>query len=198
MRCTTEQEFRTERFSRSSSFFAGGPFVFAAHRTDAGQVAGASTCHASALRPACSAFAPLAVFLVSTFGRRPAVLPAGLVHHHLLPAAMILSIASLTVKLAALARGGNSLKLSRYCATTAWAGTSRNARCACQSPYNMLFGPRSNGSDRTLYSMGARSFRKLPCQTPSGVLGPTSTCCSMNETFQLRTRSAMRSPSSLQ
>src|SRR5215510_13146210 len=118
--------------------------------------------------------------------------------YHLLPAAMILSIASLTVKLAALARGGNSLKLSRYCATTAWAGTSKNARCACQSPYNILLGPRSNGSDLTLYSIGARSFRKLPCQTPSGVLGPTSTCCSMNETFQLRTRSAMRSPSSLQ
>src|SRR6187549_3640165 len=36
---------------------------------------------------------------------------------------MILSIASLTVKLAALARGGNSLKLSRYRAAIAWAGT---------------------------------------------------------------------------
>src|SRR5262249_58853311 len=45
----------------------------------------------------------------------------------------IFSITSLTVKLAALARGGNSLKLSMYFATKAWAGTSRNDRCACQS-----------------------------------------------------------------
>jgi hypothetical protein len=35
-------------------------------------------------------------------------------------AVVIFSIASLTVKLAALARGGNSLKLSRHCAMTAY------------------------------------------------------------------------------
>jgi hypothetical protein len=42
------------------------------------------------------------------------------------------SITSLTVKLAALARGGNSLKLSIYRATSACAGTIRNTRCICQ------------------------------------------------------------------
>ena len=42
------------------------------------------------------------------------------------------SITSMTVKLAALARGGNSLKLSIYRATTACAGTIRNTRCICQ------------------------------------------------------------------
>ena len=42
---------------------------------------------------------------------------------------MILSITSLTLKLAALARGGKSLKLSIYRATTARAGTNRNIRC---------------------------------------------------------------------
>src|SRR5262245_66542147 len=48
------------------------------------------------------------------------------------PTVVILSMASLTVKLAALARGGNSLKLSRYFATMACAGTNTNARCTCQ------------------------------------------------------------------
>jgi hypothetical protein len=43
---------------------------------------------------------------------------------------MILSIASLTVKLAALARGGNSLKLSSRLATKACAGIRMNVRCA--------------------------------------------------------------------
>jgi hypothetical protein len=41
-----------------------------------------------------------------------------------------------TVKLAALARGGNSLKLSMYFATMACAGTNRKTRCANQSPYD--------------------------------------------------------------
>ena len=45
----------------------------------------------------------------------------------------IFSIASLTVKLAALARGGNSLKVSSTFPTIACAGTNRNARWACQS-----------------------------------------------------------------
>ena len=49
-------------------------------------------------------------------------------------AVVILSMTSLTVKLAALARGGNSLKLSRYFATMACAGTNMNLRCADQSP----------------------------------------------------------------
>ena len=39
-----------------------------------------------------------------------------------------------TVKLAALARGGNSLKLSMYFATMAWAGTNRKLRWTNQSP----------------------------------------------------------------
>ena len=47
---------------------------------------------------------------------------------------VILSIASLTVKLAALARGGNALKLSRYFATMTCAGTNANPRRATQSP----------------------------------------------------------------
>lgn len=46
----------------------------------------------------------------------------------------IWSIASLTEKLAALARGGKSLKLSSHFATKACAGTSMNIRCADQSP----------------------------------------------------------------
>src|SRR5262249_29690169 len=56
-------------------------------------------------------------------------------------------------KLAGLVRGGKSLKLSMHFATMACAGTSRNDRCACQLPYNMLSVPRSNGSDRTLYQL---------------------------------------------
>lgn len=48
--------------------------------------------------------------------------------------AVIFSMASLTVKLAALARGGNSLNVSRYFPTIACTGTSRNARWACQLP----------------------------------------------------------------
>jgi hypothetical protein len=36
---------------------------------------------------------------------------------------VIISIASLTVKLAGLARGGNFSKLSSHCAMMAWAGT---------------------------------------------------------------------------
>lgn len=46
----------------------------------------------------------------------------------------ILSMASLTVQLAALARGGNFLKLSSRWATIACAGTIRNMRCAMKSP----------------------------------------------------------------
>jgi hypothetical protein len=48
-------------------------------------------------------------------------------------AVVIFSITSLTVKLAALARGGNSLKLSMYFATIICAGTNANARRTCQS-----------------------------------------------------------------
>ena len=49
------------------------------------------------------------------------------------PAAMIFAIASLTVKLAGLLRGGKSLKLSNHCATKACAGTRMNVRCVNQS-----------------------------------------------------------------
>ena len=49
-------------------------------------------------------------------------------------AVVIFSIASPTVKLAALARGGNSLKVSSTLPTIACAGTNRNIRWATQSP----------------------------------------------------------------
>jgi hypothetical protein len=49
-------------------------------------------------------------------------------------AVVIFCIASLMEKLAALARGGNSLKLSSHFATNACAGTNMNIRCADQSP----------------------------------------------------------------
>ncbi len=57
-----------------------------------------------------------------------------LIHQSLGAFALICSIASLTEKLAALARGGKSLKLSSHFATNACAGTNMNIRCADQSP----------------------------------------------------------------
>ena len=82
--------------------------------------------------------------------------------------AVILSITSLTEKLAALARGGNSLKLSMYSAMMACAGTNRtsDALASCRSLSSR--DPARTDRCADCYKLGARSLVNWPCQTPMG------------------------------
>src|SRR5262245_26617789 len=97
------------------------------------------------------------------------------------------------LKLAGLARGGNSLKLSSHFIRNGGAAYCRKMFSTNQSLYLKLSSPRSKGSARRSKNLGTRIGDKGSRQTSKPLLR-----CSANTTLYLPMRIAIQSPSSLQ